>query len=57
MPEIFVMILLSYISLSTVEFGFNEIGFSDKLLITTFFSCPEVRNAINISFNVATNRM
>ena len=34
-----------YIS-STVNIGFNDIGFNDKSLITTYFSCPEVRSSI-----------
>ena len=41
----------------SVDFGFNDIGFSDKSQITTHFSCPEVRSSINIPLNLATYRI
>ena len=41
----------------TVNIGFNDIGFNDKSLITTHFACPESRSIINITSDLATNRI
>ena len=48
---------MNYIGVYTVNIGFNDIGFNDKSLITTQFACPESRSIINITSDLATNRI